>query len=306
MRESFRKIPMAWLCRLSIDPLHRFKWSPQACSLLLFDNKVSGSSADSISAFPHLRDEKLPSHQARMDEGLELPQECRGLPRRGLAVHRQQPVAGRLGQEAALVTKPLPRESRAFRGLSQPREVGVRGDIGLADGGKGIFGSLVIPEAAPGSSGSRGSVVVRPFESVVDHPPDAFFEKIGDLLGPACEGGSDFGLVAFGKLRSKKGGLVDDLGTQRPFPPGEVSILHGHKEFSPFASPKDDPVEGKRVEQLVAEEDSSFRTGLGDGRRSVGDVPEPLFGEAITKRPAHRLPRFDRAVADPIQRVRPA
>ena len=205
-----------------------------------------------------------------MGQGVELAQPFRGGDIRGLSLDREQPGTRRLDQKVVLVGEAGHPQSGTFGRFRDPGEIDVRGDVLPSGRDEGILPRAVGVVAAQGAPAAGGGVVLVPFVSVVDDPPDSLLREKGRAFRhPVIDRRSDLGVVVIGKIVAEALREITERRRERPEHPGEAIAVFvlSDTAFVPNPFPVEKTMKGERVEELVAQKDPAGRSR----RRDVAD-----------------------------------
>ncbi len=225
-----------------------------------------------------------------MGQGVELAQPFRGGDIRGLSLDREQPGTRRLDQKVVLVGEAGHPQSGTFGRFRDPGEIDVRGDVLPSGRGEGILPRTVGVVAAQGAPAAGGGVVLVPFVSVVDDPPDSLLREKGRAFRhPAIDRRSDLGVVVIGKIVAEALREITERRRERPEHPGEAIAVFvlSDTAFVPNPFPVEETMKGERVEELVAQKDPAGRYRRRDVADDLDAVRLGVGRERLCQRPPH-------------------
>lgn len=190
------------------------------------------------------------AHDGGVGEGLELADELEG-GGLGFSLNTAEPGFGGADGESVLVGEALKVEPGGLSGAAQAGEIDVGGDVGFSNGGVGILVGLVFPVAAEGACRAGRGVVGVGLVAVVDHGDGAAAEDAGGVGDPLVGSEINFGGVSRRDGADFQNGVGQSGGVDGFCDLAEVA---GDVDFLPLLAVEADAVNGKGVQQFVAEE----------------------------------------------------
>lgn len=174
-------------------------------------------------------------------------------------------------------------QAGAVGGLLHPREIDVGGEVLTAGSGEGIVADAVVLKGPQGAAGSLRQVVVLAPLAVVHDPPPPPLEELRRVGHPGIDREAHFGEVSLGKVGTERLGEVGERGPEGRAGEDRTSRLGvpGDPALAPAPPLEGDEVDGKGVEELVAQEDPGGGGRLGEGgdeaRARPGEIGEEGF-----------------------------